>query len=144
MRIEDIMSRNVLCVDPRQDASSAWAAMNRKGIHHLVVTRDAVVVGVVSERDLGGPHGEEVRRGKTVGDLMTALVLAVSPDTSVRKAAKLMRGQTIGCLPVIDGKQLVGIVTVTDLLALVARGVSSHPAPRATNDEDDLEIPMRC
>jgi CBS domain-containing protein len=40
----------------------------------------------------------------------------------VREAANLMRGRSIGCLPVLDGRKLVGIVTVTDLLELLGRG----------------------
>jgi predicted transcriptional regulator len=46
---------------------------------------------------------------------------------TVRQAATLMRGWSIGCLPVVDGQGLVGIVTVSDLLGLIARGEARVP-----------------
>jgi acetoin utilization protein AcuB len=54
---------------------------------------------------------------------MTATVVVARPRTTVRQAANLMQGRSIGCLPVLEGSRVVGIVTVTDLLEAVGRGV---------------------
>lgn len=80
------------------------------------------VVGIVSERDLHG-IGEARLADKTVGDVMTATVISARPTMTVRKAANLLRGHSIGCLPVLEAGRLVGIVTTTDLLELIGRGV---------------------
>jgi CBS domain-containing protein len=48
---------------------------------------------------------------------------SITRQDTVRKAANLMRGRPIGCLPVIERGRLVGVVTVTDLLALLGHGI---------------------
>ena len=53
---------------------------------------------------------------------MTAPVVTVTPTTTVRRAANLMRGRSIGCLVVTDRGRIAGIVTVADLLELLGRG----------------------
>jgi CBS-domain-containing membrane protein len=77
------------------------------------------VVGIVSERDLGGSRGASVRTGRTIEELMARDVATATPETTIRQAANMLRGRTIGSLPVMEEAKLVGIVTVTDLLELV-------------------------
>jgi acetoin utilization protein AcuB len=96
--------------------------MRLKGIHHLVVTDGGRLVGVLSDRDTGGRQGTAVRKNRTVGDLMTPGVVTVEPTTTVRRAANMMRGRSIGCLVVVSGKRVAGIVTVADLLTLLGDG----------------------
>ena len=122
MRVAEIMTEGVQTVQATMAASEAWELMRRKRIRHLVVMDGAEVQGVLSDRDAGGRSGANVRVQHTVGDLMTTAAVTVPPDATVRRAANLMRGRTIGCLPVIDRKRLVGIVTVSDLLDLLGRG----------------------
>jgi CBS domain-containing protein len=51
-------------------------------------------------------------------------VITAKPNSTIREAANLMRGRTIGSLPVVDDKdQLVGIITTTDLLTLLGQGI---------------------
>lgn len=123
MRVAEVMTEGVQTVPPTLPAVDAWELMRRKDIRHLVVTAGSQVVGVLSDRDAGGRGGASIRARSTVADLMTAAVVTIEPRAPVRKAANLMRGRTIGCIPVTEGKRLVGIVTVSDLLALLGRGV---------------------
>jgi acetoin utilization protein AcuB len=105
-------------------AASAWDRMQRSGADHLVVL-DAkqCVVGTVSRDDLGGPSGGSHRRmGRTVGQLMHRELVTVTPRTSVRRAAALMRQRRTGCLPVVRGQKLVGLITVGTLLSLLEHG----------------------
>ena len=53
---------------------------------------------------------------------MTANVVAIPPTTTLKKAANMMRGRSIGCLVVTRGGRPVGIVTTADLLELLGRG----------------------
>jgi CBS domain-containing protein len=126
MRLREIMSARVVTIEPREPASVAWSRMQRQRIRHLVVTENARLVGVVSERDLGGRNGDAIRRGRVVQDLMTARVVGAETKTTLRQAANLMRGRRIGCLPVFEGDRLVGIVTATDVLDELGRG-STRP-----------------
>ena len=123
MRVQDVMTADVQTISPATAAGEAWEIMKRNRIHHLVVTRGSDVVGVLSDRDVGGRSGAALRSARTVGDLMTERVLTAEPTTTVRKAANLMRGRSIGCLVVTDRGRVKGIITVSDLLELVGRGV---------------------
>lgn len=122
MYVKDFMSTDVQTCHASTPADDAWTQMRAKRIHHLVVTAMGRVLGVVSERDLGGPRGYALRRGRRVEDLMSRQPMVANPDTSLRQAAQMMRGRGVGCLPVFHGRKLVGIVTTSDLLKLIARG----------------------
>lgn len=130
MRLQEIMTTGVISIGPDATADAAWSRMDRNRVRHLVVKEGSHLVGVVSERDLGGRNGRVLRRGRTVSELMTPQVATAKPTTTLRQAANLMRGRLIGCLPVLDGDRLVGIVTATDVLEELGRG-SSRPAVRA-------------
>ena len=129
MRVAELMTTGVQTVSPNMPAADAWELMRIKGIHHLVVTVDGNVLGVLSNRDAGGRNGATVRARSSVGDLMTTSILTVDPTTTIRRASNLMRGRTIGCMPVVDNGRLVGIVTVSDLLELLGRGVARPARP---------------
>jgi CBS domain-containing protein len=109
------VSTRVVTIGPKEAASEAWTRMRRRRIRHLVVMEGTRLVGVLSERDLGGRAGADMRTGRRVQDLMTAPVESAEPETTVLQAATLMRKRLIGSLPVLDGNRLVGIVTATDV-----------------------------
>jgi acetoin utilization protein AcuB len=123
MRAQEFMSEAVETVTPRTAAEKAFQQMRLKGIHHLVVTEGERLVGVISDRDVGGVRGASLRKGRTVADLMTPRVVTAAPTTSVRQAANLMRGHSIGCLVIAEGRRVLGIITVADLLTLLGRGL---------------------
>ena len=131
MRVQDVMTEDVQTMAPDDPAEAAWELMRRRGFHHVVVTSGpGAVVGILSDADAGGTRGSSLRRGRTVEELMTRHVVTVEPSTTVKKAANLMRGRSIGCLVVIDRRRVVGIVTVADLLELLGRG-STRPTAAA-------------
>lgn len=120
MQISQIMTTEVEGIAPVASAADARNLMKSRGIRHLVVRQGGRVVGVISQRDLGGTRGS-VPAG-TVGELMTTDVVTVAPDATLRDAANLLRGHRIGCLPVLDGPSLAGIVTISDVLDVIGRG----------------------
>ena len=126
IRLRDVMKTRVESVSPRETAEAAWDHMRTRRIRHLVVLDGARVVGVVSDRDLAVGT---FRRAERVGDVMTSPVVAGYPEMTLRQAANQLRGHSIGCLPVMEEDRLVGILTTTDLLELIGRGVQ-HPTPK--------------
>lgn len=128
MRLQEIMSTNVRTVAPGLSADEAWEIMQQHDIHHLVVMEKGRLIGVISERDLGGRRGPAVRRNQTVLDLMTPHTITGKPTSSVKQAANLLRGYIIGCLPVVENGKLLGIVTTSDLLELLGRGLEKPVA----------------
>ena len=132
MHIRDLMTKQVETTTPATSAAAAWEVMQSRRIHHLVVVRNGEPCGIVSAHDLGGSNGTSIRDEKTVEQLMTPMAITVRPTATVREAANLMRGRGIGCLPVVDGRRVVGIVTTSDLLELLGRGKGLHVAREHT------------
>jgi CBS domain-containing protein len=128
MRVSELMTKRVHTIGPEVPANDAWELMRRRQIRHLVVMANSTIVGVLSDRDLGSRRGAGVRSDTTVADLMTRKVVTIGPTETIRAAANLMRGRTIGCLPVVERGRLAGVITVSDLLTLVGRGVD-RPTP---------------
>ncbi len=126
MQLKEIMNLDVKTVTEDLPADQAWHRMNMESIHHFVVVRGNTVTGILSERDLGGPHGHQVSDGRIVAELMTPDVVTATPETTIQEAAELLRGNAIGCLPVMEGDRLAGIITLSDMLDLIGRG--AYPA----------------
>jgi acetoin utilization protein AcuB len=118
MRLADIMTRHVHTIRPSDGLDVARRDLALHNIHHLVVTDGHDIVGVLAARDVA------TRGGDAVADVMTPSPVVVGPRTSLREAANLLRGRGIGCLPVVDGGKLVGIVTIADLLDLIGKGAT--------------------
>lgn len=127
MRVRDIMHTNVERVTPRESAAAAFERMRRAKIRHLVVQDGKRIVGVLSDRDVEGMGS--LRQVETVEEVMASPAITCSPDLTVRQAANLLRGRTMGCLPVLEDGRIVGIVTTTDLLELIGSG-SERPVPK--------------
>jgi acetoin utilization protein AcuB len=119
MRIGDIMTRNVVATRPSARVQEARGEMRRHGVHHLIVLDGEALVGVLSDRDRPRSHDDRVR------DVMAAPVVTATSDTTITEAATILRGHSIGCLPVVEAGRCVGIVTAADLLDWIALGRSS-------------------
>jgi acetoin utilization protein AcuB len=120
MRVAEIMSRDVETVSPLENGIEALRRMEQGKMRHLVVVERGKMVGILSSRDL--PNGSPLLAAQTVRELMTTPVATAEPQTTLRQAANLLRGENIGCLPVLEGNQVVGIVTTTDLLETLGKG----------------------
>lgn len=116
MRLGEVMTHKVETVSPEESVDTAIRRMRSAKIRHLVVVRGRKVLGVLSDRDLG------LGTRESVVDVMTEHAISASPDMTIRKAANLLRGRSVGCLPVMEDGKLVGIVTTTDLLERIGRG----------------------
>jgi CBS domain-containing protein len=127
MRLQDIMSAPIETIAAETSVGEARTRMKREGIHHLVISRGKRLIGVISARDLAASAATD-----PVGSLVTGKPVTATPRTTVREAANLLRGRNIGCLPVIDEPgEIVGMVTVSDLLELLGKG-AERPTPQGT------------
>jgi len=118
--VADVMSENVVSVEPRASAAAAWEICRSKRIRHLPVVADGWFVGIVSDLDLrevvGGVEGET----RKVGDLMEKKFVDISPDASLSRAARTMLQHGLHALPVFVKGFLRGIVTSADVLGVLA------------------------
>src|SRR5512135_236718 len=120
MLVRDIMHKNPQTVTVDTTLREAYRLMQEKRFRHFPVLEGKRLVGVVTDRDLRlatstlGP--DPFPPGSLVGDMMTRDPRTAGPLDPVEDAARVMRELKIGCLPVEDGGELVGIVTGIDLL----------------------------
>ena len=142
MRVKEIMSTGVKTVTSTSSAEAAWQIMRGAQIHHLVVKDGPRLSGVLSSEDAGGSRGGRVRENLRVGDLMTTRVVTVPPNATVKRAASVMRGKSIGSLVVVDSGRAVGIVTTSDLLELLGRG-AMRPSPVGKRAALNFRAPHR-
>ena len=134
--VRDLMTREVRTLSPMDNLSVADELMKVGRFRHVVVvSEDGNVAGVVSQRDIfydalawsmgQGTHAHEKALESTPAkEVMVSPVVSVASDTLLSEAAALLSEHKIGCLPVVDSGQLVGILTEGDLLSMLAAGES--------------------
>ena len=137
LKVKDVMSREVRTVQRNDQLGVADKLMKDERIRHLpVIDESGDVCAVVSQRDLfrgallralgyGSRAEETLLRQVVVKEAMSAELFTTTPETPVAEAARAMIERRIGCLPVLDGGKLAGIVTETDFVRLVAEGKSA-------------------
>lgn len=108
----------VVSVAPDQTVADAVALLATRRIGAVPVLDGVAVVGVFSERDViyGLKDGDPAILARTVGEVMTAPAITVTPGDSVLGALSLMTQRRLRHLPVIDGGRIVGIVSIGDLV----------------------------
>ena len=130
--VRDLMRRDVKTLRRNDELTLADEVMRSDRIRHLpVLDEDGVLAGILSQRDMfhsalvkalgyGASAQAKMLKMVVVKEAMTTDVVTVGPDTPLADAARLMVEKKIGCLPVVEGDKLVGIVTETDFVALAA------------------------
>jgi CBS domain-containing protein len=122
--MQDVMSKHAVSIAPEATIRSAREALRREEVEHLIVAEKKHVVGVVAREDLARAKDEDA----PITGVMTRNVVTIEPGATLRRAAGVMRGRAIGCLPVVSHGELVGVVTTSDLLDALAKG-DTHPGP---------------
>jgi CBS domain-containing membrane protein len=131
--VGQIMSRDVLTLSEDQDLAHLETTMRLFRFRHLPVTDEGKLVGVVTQRDLlriagssllphAGEQTQALQRRFRVRDVITRDVRTVRPDTPLAEAARIMNAEKLGCVPVVDGANVLrGIVTEADFVLLALR-----------------------
>jgi CBS domain-containing membrane protein len=134
--VADLMTRDVRTVGANDPVAAAKALMDSGGFRHVVVVdEEGAIEGVLSHRDLFfGPLAWSIGQGQAayekllnasrVKDVTHGDVATIDATAPLQEAATLMRERKIGCLPVVEGDRLVGVLTEGDFVELVAQ--ASH------------------
>ena len=131
--VGQFISTDLFTVKPDDLIDLAASVMDWRHVRHVPVEDEAGrLVGLVTHRGLlriisNRNHSTE-SDPITVRQIMVANPLTVCPSTSSLEAIEIMRSNRIGCLPVVEGSQLVGIVTSYDFLEASARLFQQHLA----------------
>ena len=129
MLVRDCMTPNPTTVRMDSDPMAAQTLMRYGKLRHLpVLDSNDRLVGIVTTSDLNlffstAPSPGVARRQYRVDQVMTSPVTTVPPDYPLEEAAELMRVTRITGLPVVKGEQLVGIITLGDILATLVKAL---------------------
>ena len=120
-RVSEILGdkgHEVLKIEADAPVLEAVKRMVEANVGSLLVTQDGDVAGIVSERDYlrrvarDGPTGDEV----SVGEIMSSPLIVVNPETPIDECMALMTDRRIRHVPVVEGGEVVGIVSIGDVV----------------------------
>lgn len=131
--VGSVMTKSPVTIKASDSLLAATRILKEKGFKHLpVLDGNGALVGVVTDRDLKRASASDATTLEVhellylldklkIEQVMTRKPVSVTTQETVQNAAKLMVEKKIGCLPVVEGGKVAGILTKDDLLRLVAR-----------------------
>ncbi|MEM3442231.1 MAG: CBS domain-containing protein [Candidatus Bathyarchaeia archaeon] len=149
LKVEDVMIKEVITIDENSTVKEAAEIMNKFEIGCLIAVRKGKAMGIITERDLLKRVVAEARdANKTkVKDVMSSPLIVVEPGMDLEEAVKLMFQMKIKKLPVVEGKRLVGLITLTDIarfqpqmIKLLKQLAMKHAPPKSMKKVLDYYI----
>jgi len=126
--VRDLMTEKVFTLRPKDDLATLYDLMDSRHVRHVpIVDAEGEIVGLVTHRDLSrsalgalddlplSAERDELRR-RRVRDIMASEPDTIEPDATLREAAQMLLENKIGCVPVVEGQHLVGILTEADFV----------------------------
>ncbi|HKX20415.1 MAG TPA: CBS domain-containing protein [Nitrososphaeraceae archaeon] len=115
--VQDIMTKKVVSIDEGITANEAAKIMTEKRISSLIIERESIPIGIITEKDFVKKicTKDLISSSVKVGTIMSKIQTYASPDTPVEVAVQRMVNHKIRRLPILSEGKVVGIVTVTDL-----------------------------
>ena len=140
LKVEDVMVKEVVTIDDAVTVKEAADVMNKFEIGCLIAVRKGKAMGILTERDIlkrivaGAKDAAKTK----VKDVMTSPLVVAEPSMDLAEAVKLMFQMKIKKLPVVDGKRLVGLVSLTDIarfqpqvIAILKQLAAKQAAPKS-------------
>jgi acetoin utilization protein AcuB len=130
MLVRKKMQKNITTITKDERMTTAKKILKEKNIRHLPVVEGKKLIGLVTNMDIRKSEASsatslEIRELHylldkiTVGEIMTRNVITISPDISIEEATTLLHDNKIGCLPVIEDGNLVGLLTEGDVMEVL-------------------------
>ena len=126
-RVRDYMTPDPQTLDVQSTLLDAVLLIRRAELRHIPILQDGRAVGILTDRDvgrvapsvLGSVSPQEYNRffeETRVGKVMTRNPVSIAPGAPLAEAVNLLYKNKLGCLLVLDGNRLIGIITVSDML----------------------------
>jgi len=128
MTVGEIMTKNVVTVDMDDTLRTISQIFNAHKFHHLLVTKEKKLVGIISDRDfikalspfinsLSEREQDRATLNTKAHRIMPRNPITIREETSVEKASKILVQNNISCLPIVDDNfEIKGIITWKDIL----------------------------
>ena len=116
-QIRDIMEKNVITIDYDKTALEAAEIISEKNISFLVIMKEGLPIGVLSESDFVRKVAAEDKKASEIkiSEVMSYKFRSVGPTTTIEDAIQKMLNNNIRRLLILDNDKLVGVITQTDL-----------------------------
>ena len=126
--VRDLMTEKVFTLKPKDDLAALYDLMDSRHVRHVpIVDSEGELVGLVTDRDLSrsalGAVEElplsverDILRRRRIRDIMATEPDSIEPDATLKEAAEILLENKVGCLPVVEGLHLVGIITEADFV----------------------------
>lgn len=124
--VKDVMKENVISLESEMTVKDAAVKMKEKNVGCVIVTKQDMPVGIITERDfVTRIAANEKTLSTTLSEVMSSPLTVISPEETVWEAAEIMKSKGIHKVPVQEGNKVVGIITTTDLVELCSLGSDS-------------------
>ena len=122
LKVEDVMVKDIITIDASASALEAAETMNKYDIGCLIVVEVRKPIGIVTERDMLKRVLLQHRnpRKTSVNNIMSRPLIVSTPKTEIRDAVRVMNERRIKKLPVIEDGNLLGLVSLTDVVRSLA------------------------
>jgi signal-transduction protein with cAMP-binding, CBS, and nucleotidyltransferase domain len=121
------MKKKMISIDETKTIKEAASLMNEAKIGSIIITKDDIPVGILTERDFVTKIAvEEIPLSVSLSQVMIKPLLVVAPNQTVWEAAEIMKNMQVHRLAVQEGSKIIGMVTTTDLVKICSIGSDSN------------------
>ena len=137
-KVRDIMQKKAVTIDEGGTARDAASLLKEKDISFLIVVRDGIPAGIVTERDLVRKVVSEDGRASEIplADIMSPKFRSVNPSTDIEDAVQKMLNHGIRRLVVMEGQTLAGVITQTDLAGFLRSKILINDTMKNIESDD--------
>ncbi len=122
VRVMDAMTRNPVVVGPELSLKQCAISMVRNKVGSVLVKKEGKLLGIVTAKDFTNAVANDVNADEVrVGDIMVKRVRSITPDSDIYDALMMMSKKDIRRLPVIHNKEVIGMLTINDVLKIQPR-----------------------
>lgn len=137
--VAEVMGTELFTLTPDTVVGSALRLAAAKRIRHFLVIEDGSLTGIVCQDDL-----RQARRSALVGECMSSPVLCIGPETTLREAADIMEENSVGCLPVVTGAFLVGVITRDKLAHMGVNAQERIVLDETAGEDQEPSVCVAC
>ncbi|MEH1971745.1 MAG: chloride channel protein [Nostoc sp.] len=122
----DVMQRRVETLSSQMSTDEAVQAFSHSHHRNFPVLKKGKVVGIVTQKDLVNIASQQLGRDTTISEIMTPEPVTVSPIATLAYVLHLLNRYNLSCLPVTEGRKLVGIITRSDIIRVEAERLNGN------------------
>ncbi|WP_224095400.1 chloride channel protein [Nostoc sp. MS1] len=122
----DVMQGRVETLSSQMSIEEALQAFSNSAHHNFPVLENGKIVGIVTQKDLVNTGSQHLGKDTLIRDIMTPEPMKVSPATSLAYVLHVLNRYNLSCLPVAEGRKLVGIITRSDIIRVEAERLNGN------------------